>query len=186
MRDERESTDRVLMLLNSCFISVMSALESCARKAIQSAVHLYGHVGSTIYLNNIMQRSRKIGWISDSDELMWLRLVRIRNAMVHNNGEGQKNEWFALPSGLIWETRIGLQSEVTLRHVPESLKWILLAYANWCDEFLKRWNVAFDYSPKWNKPYSYHMTATRVLPKMGGDAWAGYGAWSWRVQPPNG
>jgi hypothetical protein len=185
MRDEPESTERINVMLNSCYISILSSLESCARKAIQTAVHLYGHVGNTIHLNNIMQRSRKLGWISDSDELMWLNLVKIRNYMVHNNGEGQRNEWFALPSGLIWETRIGLQSQVTLRHVPESLKWILLAYANWCDEFMKRWNAAFDYSPKWNKPYSYHLSATRVIPQMGGDTWAGYGAWSWREQPPN-
>ncbi len=186
MRDEQQSTERIVVLLNGCFVSIFSSLESCARKAIQSAAHLYGHVGSTIYLNNIMQRSRKLGWISDSDELMWLRFVKIRNALVHNNGEGQTNEWFRLPSGLIWETRIGLQSEVTLRHVPESLTWILSAYAKWCDEFLKRWNAAFDYRPKWNRPYSYHMSATRVIPREGtGDTWAGYGPWSWREQPPN-
>lgn len=181
--DEEDTTKRIIHLLNCCFVSVVSSLESCARKAIRSYAHLYGHVGATIYLNNIMQRSRKMGWIPDSDEAMWLNLIKIRNCLVHNNGEGQRNEWFELPSGLIWETRVGLQSQVTLRHVTESLEWMLRAYARWCDELLGRWGAAFNYTPQWNTPYSYHLSASSVIPHWGLDVWAGYGAWSWRVQP---
>lgn len=183
LRDEEGTSQRIIGMLNSCFVSVVSSLESCARKAVRSYSHLYGHVGNTIYLNNIMQRSRKIGWISPADEAMWLNLIKVRNAIVHNNGEGQKNEWFELPSGLIWEARIGLQFQVTLRHITESLEWMLLAYARWCNQLLVEWSAWFDYAPQWNKPYSYHLSASRIIPPWGADLWAGYGAWSWRSQP---
>lgn len=184
MNDEPESAQRIVDLLNSCFVAVLSSFESCARKAIRWAPNVYGKAPRKIYLVNIMERSRKLGWIEQSEEIMWKNFIRLRNYIVHNNGEAQENAYFTLPSGLIWEFRIGLQSKVTLRHVSESLDWLIRAYTKWCDQFLIRWCDSFDYAPAWFGFFSYNITSRQVIPHWGVDGWAGNGPWTWQEQPP--
>ncbi|MBA6095580.1 hypothetical protein H4C80_00255 [Pseudomonas juntendi] len=185
MRDVPESSQRVIDLLNGCFVAVMSGFESCARKAVCWAPRAYGKASSKIYLVNIIERSRKLGWVEPDDEVMWKQFIKLRNYIVHNNGEAQENGLLTLPSGLVWEFRVGLQSQVTLRHVPESLQWLLSAYAKWCGQLLSAWSTSFDYSPVSAGFYSYQLTSTSLLPHWGHDNWSGKGPWTWRLQPPS-
>jgi len=186
MNDEPQSAQRIIDLLNSCFVTVLSSFESCARKAVRWAPQVYGKAPNKIYLVNIIERSRKLGWIDSADELMWKKFIKLRNYVVHNNGEAQEDGLLTLPSGLFWEFRVGLESQVTLRHVPESLQWLLSAYARWCDQLLKAWCATFDYSEIWSEYYTYRITSSRLIPHWGLDNWSGKGAWTWRAQPPLG
>ncbi len=185
LNDVPESAQRLIDVLNGCFVAIMSSFESCARKAIRWAPSVYGKVPDKIYLVNMIERSRKLGWVTTADEVVWKKFINLRNYLVHNNGEAQTTDCLVLPSGLIWEFRVGLQSKVTLRHIPESLHWLVAAYASWCERFLASWRASFNYSPVWNRPYSYNIVSSRVIPQWGVDDWSGTGHWVWQVQPPH-
>ena len=174
----KEEGLRLSDLLNSCFILVMSSMEYCGKKAAKDVPE---YLGSTPkYLINIIQKSRKSGWINKDDEIMWDNMIKIRNFLVHNNGESQGINDFELPGGIIWLFRPGVQSKVTLRHIPACLEWVIKSYAEWCSKLLECWSESFDFSPKWNKFYSYEIvTFSGVLPVWGYDAWSHKGTWGW-------
>lgn len=155
LHDHPEESQRIGSLLNSCFIESMSNFESCARRALRFFPKEYGPVAEKIYLINIMQRSRKLGWISNIDEKAWTALIELRNSLVHNNGVSSSNAVVVLPNGVTWSFLRGFQPEATLRHVPLTLDWAIGAFARWSNSFLRGWSANFDYAPLDNRYHSY-------------------------------
>lgn len=180
LSDHPDETQRILNLFKGCFVSVMSSMESCARKSIQAMPKIWGAGTDKIFLINIVERSRKLGWITVADETVWKGMIDIRNYIVHNNGEAQKFGGFSLPGGIIWLFRPGVQSKVTLRHMPACLEWLIKAYSLWCRAILTKWCAAFDYTPDWNKVYSYEVDSkVASITTHGFDCWSNSGGWSW-------
>lgn len=173
-----EQGGRLVELLNNCFVGVLSCFESCARKASLRIKGIFGPEPK--YLVNVVQKSKKLGWISHGDALIWENLIKIRNFLVHNNGESRGISDFVLPGGYIWKFRPGVQSRVTLRHITASIEWLVDAYIRLCDSFLAAWAVAFDYRPDWNRPLTYEVENDKIrIPVYGFDFWSKSGSWSW-------
>ncbi|MEG0859065.1 MAG: hypothetical protein RSD81_06060 [Pseudomonas sp.] len=173
----KNESERLVETLNSCFVSMMSVMESCARKASYYVRDVMGPPSGTLF--NLIEKSRSIGWISKSDEALWKNLIGVRNALVHNNGEFKEFGEFQLPGGIVWRFRPGVQSQTTLRHIPACLRWAISSYAVWCIKLLDVWDEKFDYKPAWNRFYSYEVSADTLIPLWGVDGWSNKGAWCW-------
>jgi len=172
-----EQSQRVIDVLSSCFVGVMSSLESCSRKASSMLPNLLGAPPKTLF--NLVEKSASIGWISRADESVWKRLIDIRNAQVHNNGEFSFQGELSLYGDIIWKFRPGAQSKVGFRHLTACLRWAISSYGAWCVRFLEAWNKEFDYCPSWGRLYSYEVRVSKVLPVWGRDTWGSGGGWSW-------
>lgn len=160
-----EQSQRVGALLNNCFVSVMSSFESCARKAVRDVRGYFPTTAKTLYLFGIMQRGKALGMISKGDELSWEILNKVRNALVHNNGEFDFTGEMHLPSGVVWKVLKGHQAQASLRHIPMTLDWALDGYYKWADNFMEMWVKQFDYSPKWNRFDVYRFNSKKhVIP----------------------
>ncbi|WP_143519500.1 hypothetical protein [Pseudomonas syringae] len=170
LQDHSENSQRIIDLYNSCFVSIMSVFEHCAKKAVKSTPEIYGKTSSTLYLREIVQRSRKLGWITKVDEDAWLLLIELRNIIVHNNGEANYTSSKVLPNGVVWNLVEGLQTQVTLRHVPLSIEWALRAYHRWCKSYMSEWVNGFDYKPRWVTPKIQRVVCVsgKQLPCWGG------------------
>lgn len=166
LNDHAEESQRVISLLRSCFIASVSSYESCARKALNNFSGDFGNVPRGIYLVNIMQRSRKIGWITPLDEKAWEQLIKIRNFIVHNNGESDRSDTYVFPNGVMWRLLEGFSTEITLRHIPLLLEWSIQAYSKWCDSFLGHWRGYYAYLPESNKWFIYicRSKSKRIIP----------------------
>lgn len=143
-----EQTSRILVLQSSSFVSIVSALEACAKIAVVEIDEYFPKTKkSPAYLRDIMQRAKGLRWISIEDETAWGNVVDVRNKLVHSNGEYGSSYEFTLPNGLTWSFVRGRKALITLRHYPETISWMLDAYFRWCQVYLSNWVKRLDYSP---------------------------------------
>jgi hypothetical protein len=72
--------------------------------------------------------------------MLWDGAIKVRNCLVHNNGVADEYaQWtFAPDLTVIFED--GKMSWGTMMTLPRLTKWVVHAYAAWCDAFLARSN----------------------------------------------
>lgn len=172
-----EQSQRVIENFNSCFVGIMSAIESCSRKAVGNIPKIFGPPPKTFF--NLIEKSTSLGIVRRDDEVIWKKLISMRNALVHNNGEFKEFDELQLPGDIKWRFRPGAQSKVTHWHMLACLKWVVSSYGAWCFRYLDIWSLNFSYKPSWNRFYSYEITVVKEIPSWGLDGWANAGGWSW-------
>lgn len=116
---------KIIKVHQWCFISVFSSIESSLKKFLQSNRTILGAFEPKVHIHQIVQRSRKAGWITKEDEEVWLFINDMRNDLVHCNGESQKSREFTFPGGLEWKLVRGERPWVTFPHVPAVIQWML-------------------------------------------------------------
>lgn len=124
-------TSKLISLQKSCFVAVISAMENCAKRFFYCNNTDMGVVTKKVYLFELVQRSRKAGWISVEDEKVWEFVKDRRNDMVHSNGESNVDLIFNFPGGYEWIMKEGHEPFITMRHIPALIDWSVNAYACW-------------------------------------------------------
>lgn len=135
-----ENLERVMLIGKSLFINTMSACEFQAKEGNKKYPPILELSKSRPYLSDILLRSKVRGLLSDDVKLLWDGSIRIRNCLVHNNGVADENAQWEFAPNLTIVFEDGKMSHGTMMTMPRHTKWVVHAYADWCDAFLAKAN----------------------------------------------
>jgi hypothetical protein len=132
----QQNSERLTHIGKSLFVEVMSACEFQAKEANKAYLSVLEITKSRPYLSDIIHRSKVRGLVAEDVKLLWDGCFKIRNCLVHNNGVADETaEWqFAPNLKVVFEDR--KMSVGTILTTPRLSKWVIAAYADWCDKFL--------------------------------------------------
>ncbi|POP66704.1 hypothetical protein [Pseudomonas syringae] len=142
-----EEAARIIGLLRMTFVSSMSSFELAGKTAFRSMESVCGRTMKKSTLINLVEASKKRGFLSSEEEYAWKVIIELRNIFVHNNAESYLTARSRMPNGLVWEFRRGRQVEATLRHMVETIDWALRSFGDWMERVLTVWYSKFDYRP---------------------------------------
>lgn len=103
---EGELVERAVTVTKDMFVDVVSAIE----KAVKDCMGIYRGSGikekslersSHLYLRNIVEASRDLGYITDSAFSEWDDILVMRNLAVHNNSVSDRSRRFEICGAVI-------------------------------------------------------------------------------------
>lgn len=127
-----ENTQRIVKLMNSAFISMLSSYEYVAKKVVLQNPEMLPMPKKRIYFGWIIENSSASELIPKEDLKAWQGLIEFRNALVHNDAISDKTEWFDVPGtkGITF-----VEGEMIKSDFPTYIgvmMWALHAYFRWC------------------------------------------------------
>lgn len=84
-----------------------------------------------------MRKSHAVGLIDDSEMRQWGAVAELRNVAVHNNGIADEDLDVSFPDFDI-SMRKGEMMSGNLKFFPLATCWMIAAYSEWSDRFLRR------------------------------------------------
>jgi hypothetical protein len=116
----------------------MSAIEYNAKQAIACYRQVLGSNTEPRYLRDAISASADAGLIDEAHRNLWLGANTIRNRLVHNNGFGGAAASWTFSPDLTVAMEKGKMMTGSIMTFPRLTDWLITAYADWCDAFLKR------------------------------------------------
>jgi hypothetical protein len=133
--------ERIVECTKALFIFSLSSVEYVLKEAAKAHPRVLElNFGTRQYLPGIMGKSHGVGLIDIEAKLRWDGLAKFRNCLVHNNGNADENLTVNFPNGLTIAMHDGYMTAATTGFFTHLTHWLIGAYAEWCDAFLKRAN----------------------------------------------
>jgi hypothetical protein len=136
-RRKLECAERIITVTKSCFILAMSAIEFSAKSAVMIRPGPLKPGRGRIYLSRIMDSSRHVGLISESDAELWEGLVTVRNTVVHNNAIADKDAAYSIGSGDEIKLQAGKMTQGRLGFFSHLIVASVAGFGRWCDAYLR-------------------------------------------------
>jgi hypothetical protein len=133
-----ENAERLAMVGRFLFINTISACEFQAKNGNRQFPLILELSQNRPYLSNILHQSRIRGLLTEDVKLLWDGAIRIRNCLVHNNAVADETAQWTFGPDLTVALQDGEMTQGTIMMMPRLTKWVVRAYADWCDAFLTR------------------------------------------------
>jgi hypothetical protein len=134
----QENFERLIVVGSSLFIRAISGCEFQAKNGNRQFPLILELTKNRPYLSDILHRSRIRGLLTDDVKLLWDGAIRVRNCLVHNNAVADETAQWTFGPDLTIAFQDGEMSRGTIMMMPRLTKWVVGAYADWCDAFLAR------------------------------------------------
>lgn len=128
-----QNCQRVILLQKMSFIEIMSSFEFSSKKIVLSNNCKFGSFTGRIYLSKIMKKSKDINILNQNDFDLWNGAIRLRNSLVHNNGNSEETATYNYP-----ETTLSVNEDKmiqgNLKLFGLLTKWVLGEAKRWISD----------------------------------------------------
>jgi hypothetical protein len=138
-RTIQENTERIIEQTKANFVFSLSAVEHVAKlwaKAHPNVLPM--DFAKRQYLIGVIGKSHAEGLIGRTRHSQWSGLIKLRNAVIHNNAIADENLTVDFGSGFRVAMRDGQMIEGPLTIFVHLGRWTIEAYAEWCASVLQK------------------------------------------------
>lgn len=131
----QHNTSRIIEVQKLFFVNSLSAFEYCIKKYHEENPKVLGKIkGRWIHLWDIMNRSKEVNLISESDFKLWEGINNIRRFIIHNNSYADCDVEYQYPL-LKLVLRENEPAGRGIEMIPSMYDWLIDAGTDWILKF---------------------------------------------------